>query len=270
MIDYEHLLFKKSLIKNYIRREIPLPQNTKLERPIFITGSSRSGTSILAKALGESPRICHFTENIVVRRHMWHMVENRTTLEKKISRLEKTIARLSGLRNSQRVLEKTPGLSLLAKPLANHFLDAQFIHIVRDGRDVAFSMLKHNWIVDELRGKNKVFWFDLLPKTYQHQWKECDLWKRGVLRWAVYVSNARKISNNDRYLEVKYNKLCQEPDAVIDNTLKFLELPSCPKIEKQIKAIKSHKAKTWKEKNLEAEKINFYQEVVEYFQLTNL
>ncbi|MEO0844927.1 MAG: sulfotransferase [Cyanobacteria bacterium J06648_1] len=268
MITYKQLLFKKSLLKDYIRREIPIPFKTDLNHPIFILGSSRSGTSILARVIGESNDVCSFTENNIVRRHMWRMVENQKILETEIPELRKTIARLSGVSQCKRVLEKTPGLSLLAKPLANYFNDAQFIHIIRDGRDVAFSMLKHDWIARELQD-SKVFWFDLLPKTYQQDWKDLDLWKKAILRWAVYVSTAREISNSDSYLEINYEELCREPNYIIDNILQFLNITISPNMKNQVDNIKYHQVKTWQEREIKPEWTNFYYEVIEYFDLAN-
>lgn len=270
MLSYKKLLFQKSLWKDYVRREIPVPYVLNLKQPFFVVGSSRSGTTILAKVLGKSPDVYTFTENNIVRRHMWRMVKNPATLDTEIQQLRKTIVRLSGFDNQKRLLEKTPGHSLLTMPLANYFLDAQFVHIVRDGRDVAFSMLKHEWIVNELRENNEVFWFNLLPETYQSKWEDFDLWQRAILRWALYVSKAREISGyEDRYLEIGYEELCEEPQICLDRILSFLKLPVFPEFKEYYALIKPSK-NSWRNKGLKPSQIQFYERAIIEFDLTNV
>jgi hypothetical protein len=267
----KYLSKQKSLWKAYIRREIPIPLSTTLRDPIFILGSSRSGTTILGKVLGVSPNLCRFTENDIVRKHMFCMVENPNTVEEQLPKLAKTLVRLSGIRPEERLLEKSPGHSLIAKLLADYFVDAKFVHIVRDGRDVAFSMLGHDWIVKGLRGERKLFWFGLLPEQFQHQWHELDLWERGILRWALYVSKAREISSySDRYCEIKYEKLCQEPQLYLERVLSFLELPIFPKLKEYSAQIKPSNRSNWAEKGLKSSQLKFYERVISEFNLSDV
>ena len=270
-MNLKYLSKQKSLWKAYIRREIPIPFSTTLHNPVFILGSSRSGTTILGKVLGASPDLCRFTENDIVRKHMFCMVENPMTVKEQLPKLAKTLVRLSGIRPEERLLEKSPGHSLVAKSLADHFVDAKFVHIVRDGRDVAFSMLGHDWISQELKGKRKPFWFKLLPEQFQQQWQELDLWQRGVLRWAVYVGKARQITSyNDRYLEISYEDMCQTPYSCIENIMSFLQLPIFPELKYQTSQIESHNKKRWQDRDLTTRYICFYQEVTSVFNFGDL
>lgn len=266
----ERILFKKSLLKGYVRRQIPIPFDLKLNRPIFIIGSSRSGTSILTDVLSSSPELLNFTEHPVVRRHMWHMVKYPEVVLEELPKLAKTLKRLSGIKSNQRLLEKSPGHSLLAKQLSDYFVDAKFIHIVRDGRDVAFSMLKHEWIADELKEIHSVFWFDLLPLEFKDEWESLDLWKRAVLRWAVYVNTARQISSyQKKYLEVRYEKLCLAPQEMITYIGYFLNLNDVSPIEKAAAQIGSARVKNWRNTKIEESQMKFYQRVLLSFGLIN-
>jgi hypothetical protein len=77
-----------------------------LHNPVFILGSSRSRTTILGKVLGASPDLCRFTENDIVRKHMFCMVENPETTKEQLPKLAKTLVRLSGVRPKQRLVER--------------------------------------------------------------------------------------------------------------------------------------------------------------------
>ncbi|MEM9215753.1 MAG: sulfotransferase [Cyanobacteria bacterium P01_F01_bin.150] len=261
--------FQKSLVKAHIRRQLPWPRSTALKKPIFIVGSSRSGTTILAEVLSHSPELYSFTEHPLVRRHMWSMVANLDKVDTELPELQKTLVRLSGICAPERLLEKTPGHSLLVKPMADYFTDAKFIHIIRDARDVASSMLKHEWIADELREIHPVFWFHLLPPVFQKQWPNLDLWERAILRWAVYLDAARGISSYDeRYMEVRYEEMCQAPQECFDAILEFSELDSFPELEFQISTIQPKSANRWKMQSFTQRQKKFYLNVLDQFNIT--
>ena len=267
-VNLQYLSEQKSLLKQYLIREFPLASSVSLRRPIFILGSSRSGTSILFKILEAHPYLHGFSENDLVRKQIFKIVGKSNSVEEQLPTLAKTIVRLSGIKSGERLLEKSPGHSLLAQSLADCFMDAQFIHIVRDGRDVAFSMLGHDWISTGLRGERKVFWFKLLPDQFQKQWRNLSPWERGVLRWAVYVSKAREVSSyEDRYLEIRYEDLCNSPYSYIENALSFLQLPVFSELSSRVSQIASHKRKRWEDRGLTAQEESFYQEVVSVFAL---
>lgn len=259
----------KAYLKRYVRKEIPWPYITKLNKPIFIIGSSRSGTTMLADLLNSFPEICSFTEDILIRKNMRLMVESPELIPQKILDLEKILVRLSGINPDQRILEKSPGHSLLSKPLADYFSDAKFIHIVRNACDVSSSMLKHEWIADELREIHKVFWFKLLPVEFQQEWSKLGTWERGILRWAVYVDSARQIASyQNRYLEVRYEEICQSPRECVQNILTFLELNTFPGLERQLAEIKPKSVDRWQKENLTSEQSQFHQKVLSVFNIT--
>ena len=269
--DLQGLSFglQKSVLKSHLRKNIPWPIQTKLEQPIFVVGSSRSGTTMLADILASLPEILDFTEKPIVRHQMWRMVKSPETIPHNLPELEKTLVRLSGVGKGRRLLEKTPGHSLMADSLLSYFPDASLIHIVRDGRDVAFSMLGHRWISRELNNEVEVFWFHLLPQSYQDQWQNLSKWQRGVLRWALYVTSARKAHlHSERYLEVNYEEICQSPQQTIYKIVNFLGLSPSTELENKLLSIKSNSVGNWQKKGLGEGQKSFYEKAVLDFNLS--
>lgn len=99
----------------------------------------------------------------------------------------------------QRWGEKTPRNAFWMDEIRANFPGAQFIHIVRDGRDQAID------ISDSLLWPYAVY-------------SGANLWQRYVN--AVRESAARLPA--DAYLEIRYEDLCAEPEAHIRRLCKFL------------------------------------------------
>ncbi|OGA53315.1 MAG: hypothetical protein A3F74_02995 [Betaproteobacteria bacterium RIFCSPLOWO2_12_FULL_62_58] len=97
--------------------------------------------------------------------------------------------------------EKTPRNSFWMDEIKALFPDAQFIHIVRDGRDQAID------ISDSI----------LLPYSL---YSGANLWQRHVS--AVRDSASRLPAG--AYLEIRYEDLCAAPEAVIRKLCAFLDV----------------------------------------------
>lgn len=88
------------------------------------------------------------------------------------------------------------------------------------------------------------------------------------MRWAVYVGKAREVSSDkERYMEIKYEDLCNAPYSCMENALSFLELPVFPEPSSRVSQIASHKRKRWEDKGLAVKEELFYQEVISVFKL---
>ncbi len=95
------------------------------------------------------------------------------------------------------------------------FPQARFVHIIRDGRDVALSALE--WVAKrDGRGPGR---FEL--------WREdplatCALW------WATYIENGRRDGHAlgpAYYLEVRYEDLVADAESCLKRVTDFLDLP---------------------------------------------
>ena len=118
-----------------------------LARPIFVVGSPRSGTTFLGECLEAVPEISYHYEPLLTQ---W-LARERGRLgwsartERALHRgTYRWLLRIHG-EGDLRFAEKTPRNSFSVLQLAEWFPDASFVHIVRDGRDVALSLLRLPW-----------------------------------------------------------------------------------------------------------------------------
>ncbi len=107
--------------------------------------------------------------------------------------------------------EKSPMNVLFIDKIFTYFPRAQFIHIIRDGRDTSCS-LRHF-------PKRKVVNGKLIELDTNNSLDEC------IKRWVHDVREGLKWRGDPRYFEVKYENLVTEPEATIKQVLTFLNEP---------------------------------------------
>lgn len=98
--------------------------------------------------------------------------------------------------------DKTPYYILHLETLLEMFPNAQFVHIIRDGRDCALSMLERKWDLE-------------IFNTYH-----------AAYTWNKYV-NAGKVFGAkypDRYHELCFESLLNEPEQTVDSLCRFLNI----------------------------------------------
>jgi Sulfotransferase family len=119
---------------------------------------------------------------------------------------------------ASRWCEKTPRNCLYVDRLAEMFPDALFVNVLRDGRDVACSMVE--------RG----FW----PIAATHRFPETSRFRgevtfeKAIEYWAEIVCLARGVASRirpERYMEVRLEDLVREQEATVGRVLAFLEEP---------------------------------------------
>jgi len=124
------------------------------------------------------------------------------------------------------------GISLFSFPVVlDAFPSSKIIHLIRDGRDVMLSRL--NARIENLHDPvNRLAVFgDIRIESYEGQPLTADIIKRyrnelEMWHWVTavqYLLQGRKYP--DRYLEVKYEELCQAPIETCANIFSFLGLP---------------------------------------------
>jgi hypothetical protein len=119
------------------------------------------------------------------------------------------------------------------------FEDVKFIHIVRDGRAVASSLLHVNF----WRG-----WYGpqgwragLLSPEDQATWESYDRSFTALagLEWRIQmraIDAARRTLDPKRFFEVKYEAFCEQPVETYRRVLEFAELPDSAEFERHVRA----------------------------------
>jgi hypothetical protein len=119
------------------------------------------------------------------------------------------------------------------------FEDAKFIHIVRDGRAVASSLLHvHFW-----RGwMGPQGWrAGLLSAEDQAIWESYDRSFTALagLEWRIQmraIEAAREVLDPKLFFEVRYESFCEQPLETYRRVLEFAELPPSKELEQRVRA----------------------------------
>lgn len=202
--------------------------------PIFIIGLNRSGTTLLRLMLDAHSRIAipnesHFflryyerraeladlrephrrlalVEEILGERYvqLWDRklapsdidLEQCTSLEETIRQIYLAYARAFG---KDLWGDKTPEYATEAHILNRMFPDARFIHLIRDGRDVALSIIQRTW------GPNDFV-------TAMRSWAADVTWTRKMLAMLP----------EDKYVELRFEDLIAQPEAELRRLTDFL------------------------------------------------
>ncbi|MGH8195802.1 MAG: sulfotransferase family protein [Woeseiaceae bacterium] len=209
-----------------------------MDSPIFFVGTPRSGTSLLSRIVGSHPEIAvpfesHFFNGFVpwlryygdlaVRRNRNRLLRDllqSVRLREWIPRVNAQNARtnieasgrfdfpgiIAGIMESwcnaqgkRRWGEKTPHHIFFADQIIEGFPRAQFIHIVRDGRDVAVSWKRVKF------GPEHVY--------------------PSARRWAEVLETGRRLKEllgPAQYLELRYEDLLQDAEATIRRICHYL------------------------------------------------
>jgi hypothetical protein len=194
----------------------PLPADT-LERyshrPVFIVGSTRSGTTLMRSIIDAHPAIyCPPCEtflfnslNTTFNGFIWddHYDQLPFTREAQIQWLRRFVldlfAHLGEAAGKARWAEKTPSHVFFMEFISEAFPDSQFIHMVRNGRDVVKSIKNVRW-----GSKNTV---------------------ENTRQWVNSIRAGRRVGTQlgpDRYHEVRFEELIDQREQTLREICRFL------------------------------------------------
>ena len=207
------------------------PENHVNHPTPFIVGVGRSGTTLLRMMLDSHPDLAippetHFLPELIKRRQTIDADDFLATLvnapvwgDFKLSadQLRRAIEEISPFdlatctRTFFRIYaqrfgksrwgDKTPIYNLHMTGIHSLLPEARFIHIIRDGRDVALS-LRHLWFGPGHRIEDQ------------------------ATDWARRIRKARAQARLlPRYLEVRFESLIEEPEVNLRQICEFIELP---------------------------------------------
>ena len=209
------------------------------ERPIFVVGAPRSGTTLLRYMLCSHPRIYIPPESSFIPRFFRRSPRQPMRREQAIQTLRSLFSYHSFFRDwradlpdpgafvdaleeltpaaflgslygqyarqfgASRWGDKSPLYSSYVDLIAEIFPTAQFIHLIRDGRDVALSMVKA---------------YPRIPFFFMDMYYAARSWRRRVRQAMAAGAHL----GPDRYLEVRYEQLTEHPEAHLQRICDFL------------------------------------------------
>lgn len=204
--------------------------------PVFIVGSPRSGTTILAHALAQHSQFWTSDES----QFLWDLFEGGR-LNKNYQRQERYdgswlckqgISRteflyyiglglntlFSSRSNNRRWVDHTPGYSLMVDDLVELFPSALFLHIMRDGRKVVHSMI--NYLNRRFPDKTR----EAIQKSPLPPWATD--FRQACKTWSVYVRKLLDFGKKypQRYLLIRNEDLVTKPEVIWDEVFRFLHV----------------------------------------------
>lgn len=148
-----------------------------------------------------------------------------------------------GLRRAfARILRFSGGDVVLSKCIANNhripvlrraFPGARFVHVIRDGRDVALSLARVDWWESSV-----VRWYGGTPEQWRREGNDpIDLCARTWVEELRVVEAALAEVPTDDVLTVRYEELLRRPGPVADDLRSFAGLPESPQWQERVAAL---------------------------------
>lgn len=242
-----------------------LPQLKEVEKPLFIIGTGRSGTTLLGTLLSIHKDISFLNEP----KALWHEVYDKEdiigsytngevfySLDEHVvdevvkNRAKKLYGANLAVTRGKRILDKYPELIFRIPFVKKIFPDAKFLFITRNGNDALQSI--HNWserLGEFMNGEKHDWWGvndrkwkllcnQVIPeseylKKYQSQISHFKNHKdRAAVEWILTMEKGIEIKADysDCIFEIKYEELLTDYTDVLKQILFFSELPADEKL----------------------------------------
>jgi hypothetical protein len=141
-----------------------------------------------------------------------------------IACLRRTFAALRRYAGAKLIVSKRIASNQRVPLLAAAFPAARFVHLVRDGRAVAYSLSRVTWWERDV-----VWWLGTTPGAWRQQggdpWELC---ARHWVRELASVDEGLRAVTPDRWLQVRYEELVDQPAATMRRVAAFAGLPDDP------------------------------------------
>lgn len=260
-----------------------LPGEPAVDRPVFITGLGRSGTTILGILLSLYRQVGYLNEP----KALWQVIDPRQDINGNYSssggqfrlgatdvtheivlRAHRLFARYLTLTGSRRVVDKYPELIFRVDYVRALFPDAKFVFITRNGVDAVPSVakwserlgVKSGEHTDDWWGRNDIKWrylreqLILADPAYESVWPQAtadlDHTNRAALEWIVTMREG--LAQEQRYpgavIRVAYEALLADPAGALRRLQSQCDLePDLRVVDYAKKRIYANPAKEWPE-----------------------
>lgn len=226
-----------------------------IRRPVFIIGCGRSGTTILGTVLSKNKHITYLNEP----RHLWFTAFPETDIwtskaairngklvltgadaDSAKSEKLRRLFRFETVKSRKPVLvEKLPINNFRLQFIHKIFPAARYIHIYRNGLEVARSIEKKNEDSDWF-GENSYKWAELVKYALSKHDTEnlpaicASVFDKGLLEWRLSTEAAVDFLGNlpsGSFYEINYDAFMDNPVGTISQVFNFLGLEQDPEVE---------------------------------------
>ena len=255
--------FINPLVFAWLNTLVALPGKPMVDRPVFITGLGRSGTTILGILLSLHREVSYLNEP----KALWHVIDSRQDINGNYAlsggqyrmdasdatpamslRARRLFSRYLTLTGSTRVVDKYPELIFRVAYVRALFPDAKFVFITRSGADAVPSVVKWSERLgvksgehtDDWWGRNDIKWHYLREQlilgdpTYESVWSlataDLDHANRAALEWIVTMREglAQEQRYPDAVIRVAYETLLKDPAGELERLQRQCNLEPDP------------------------------------------
>ena len=187
------------------------------ERPVFVLGAPRSGTTFMAGSIGRVPGLVDLGELQPWKAAIPRLASMSEEMAARDLRELLERIRRYGLVRHLRAIEQTPETAFVLGAVIRAYPQSAIVHMVRDPRDVAASLLEKGWLragrpgQDDARvpyGHYARFWVEPDRAT---EFDQADEARRAGWAWRRYVTAARAAPSAT--IEVRYEELAADCEA---------------------------------------------------------
>jgi len=228
-----------------------------LDRPIFIVGAPRSGTQLLMSAIrasrhvrtwpGEGHEVWEADYHPSLRSWDSNVLNEDDVVPEYAKRIRRRFFLNAGSR--RRLLDKSPRNALKIPWVNAIFPHCRFLFMIRDGRDNVNSLI-NAWRSPRYRtyrlpqrhaipGVDPSWWkFVLYPGWMEDRSGPLEVIcaKQWVYSNHYGLDGGREI-DRDRWMEVRYEDLVENPDEEMRRVFDFIDLPYDPKVSAKAQSL---------------------------------
>ena len=222
-----------------------------LRAPVFIIGCPRSGTTFVGELFGSHPAVAYWNEPPAIMAYCPRVFLGAVP-ETEAARFYRTAyrrwLRRRSLRGVRRFVEKCPRHVFVVPFLARIFPGARFVHVVRDGRAVASSLVRTGWLGGESTsgdGTRARYW---VPADRRHTFETTSDVGRASMAWDLYV-RAGLLGRHlgpERYTEIRYEDLLSDTVSATTRLLAFVGLPMDEAVQRFLDGVRRERTAAWR------------------------
>ena len=210
-----------------------------LDRPIFIWGSPRSGTTLLYQLIAKHLDVGYPSDNekkMLEGTGFWWRVfgEHRGIMDtslahpKSIRQINYEYKMLLKEQDKSRLLDKIPFMTLWIQLVNEAFPDARHFHIIRDGRAVVNSILyklRYSKKEKDQRFREEKLLYGPKPPELINPMSQPQA-QRHARQWMLLVEYGRRNAKilGERYWEMRYEDLVNAPRSAMKAVLDHAQL----------------------------------------------